>query len=421
MELNRDINTNKDANNNVLFNLIKHYFSKEKETNSCSYREKLYNELTKYLVKTDDGSYTFNYQLYDENLRVVCETMHTNKGAISESFEKFVNPLKINYNEDIAILDICSGFGYNSAAFLDEFFKRTLLKTSNKLSIDMIEASYEIIAVGLVIPSPIATHRIIKKIIESKLLKDDFISLNLETSKIPDNIAINLFCEEGRDKVLDLPDDYYDIIFLDPFSPKLTPELYSLEFFIELKRIIKDNGMIITYTSSAPVRSAFIEANFHIGEGPIFGRKSGGTIASPSFNMIDKDISFENERMIALSDVGIPFKDPNLNLDSYTILMNRKNQRSELRNKYKISSAVKTPIFLGNDIKDEKLKRRVLRNLNNVNIPDLNSAEANYIISPQDHTNPLCFRNNSKDRIRKMVRNLQNIIDDNSKTLLNNQ
>jgi len=115
------------------------------------------------------------------------------------------------------------------------------------------------------------------------------------STRIPENISIEVFCEDARQTLPSLPQGYYNAIFLDAFSPDKTPELYTLA------RVIKDDGILTTYTSAAPVRSAMIEAGFHVGEGPSFGRR-GGTIASLS----------GDERMIALSDVGIPYTDPSL-------------------------------------------------------------------------------------------------------------
>ena len=68
------------------------------------------------------------------------------------------------------------------------------------------------------------------------------------------------FVEDARQTVQKLESNSYDAIFLDPFSQNMAPELFSLEFFKEFRRIIKDNGIIATYTSSAPVREGFIEA-----------------------------------------------------------------------------------------------------------------------------------------------------------------
>ena len=77
--------------------------------------------------------------------------------------------------------------------------------------------------------------------------------------------------EEGSSKYYGKSYGSYDAVFLHPFSPLKSPELYSVEFFKTLKVLMKDDGMILTYTSTAPVRSALVEAGFHVGEGPSFG------------------------------------------------------------------------------------------------------------------------------------------------------
>ena len=137
--------------------------------------------------------------------------------------------------------------------------------------------------------------------------------------------------------------DSYDAIFLDPFSQNMAPELFSLDFFKEFKRVIKDTGIAVTYTSSAPVRAAFIEADFYIGLGPIFRTKAGRySFASPSQEMLDTSLPKNDEIRIALPDVGIPFRDPGLNNSSEYILEKRTEERHEKRHtETKISSAVK--------------------------------------------------------------------------------
>jgi len=402
-----------------LHNLINQYFSKEKETSNDIYRKELLKIIFDYIIKTKDGSYTLNSPNFDGKI----ETMHNSNGAISESFEKFVKPFKdsyiqnysitdedvFSYENEIKILDICSGIGYNSSAIIDEFLKRNSYNST--ISIDMVEISIETLAMGLLIPSPIESHNIVKKAIESKLIEEDFAKLYLEKTEIPENININIFCEDARNIIKNLKNNTYDAIFLDPYSPAMAPELCTVEFFKELKRVIKNNGIIATYTLAAGVRFAFIEAGFYIGEGPVFGRKSGGTIASLDINNISKNIPIMDERTIALSDAGIPFRDNNLNLTSTEILENRSKERKNARHHTKISSSVQTPIFFGEDIADGKLKRRVLRNFNKVNIPDFQSKEAYYIIEPQKtHNKKPSLDFNSRDRIIEMNKRLLNVI-----------
>jgi tRNA U34 5-methylaminomethyl-2-thiouridine-forming methyltransferase MnmC len=399
-----------------LFSLIKNCFLKEFETKSSEYRHELSEHILNYLDKTEDGSFTLNVKGINDTY----QRMHTIKGAISESFEKFINPLE--FKDNLNVLDICSGLGYNTSALIQEFLNKTehnfdsSLNTNfkdneseSRLHIDMVEISPYILAVGLFIPSPIDSHSIVQKIIESKLIEDGFLKLNLKKTPIPKNIELNLFCEDVRTTIKRLPSNYYDGIFLDPFSPDLCPELFTVDFFKQLKNVIKDDGILTSYTSSIPVRSGLIEAGFHVGIGPIFGRKRGGTIASLSLSKIEKDLSPDNERLIALSDLGIPFRDANLNLTSDKILDNRKKERLNARSNYKLSSTVKTPVFLGKDIEDEKLKKRVLKNLNQLNISSTSSKEAIFLISPQNKNNE-DFTNNSRDRIRKMNSNLQTIV-----------
>ena len=389
--------------NDDIFDLVNSCFELEKSTQNNEGRVNFFDTYKNYFVLTDDGSYSINSKEINHKI----ETLHTSTGAISESFEKFIKPMKFNYEEDIAILDICAGLGYNSSAAIEDFMKNS---SKSNLTIDMVEISYATLACGLLIPSPIKAHDITKKAIENELIKQDYATLSLETCEIPENIDINVYIEDARQTVQKLKDNTYDAIFLDPFSQNMAPELFSLEFFKEFRRVIKDDGIVATYTSSAPVRAAFIEADFYIGQGPIFGRKQGGTLASPNPLMLDTALPKNDEIRIALSDVGIPFRDPNLNNSSDYILEKRTEERHNARHTTKISSAVKTPIFLACEMDDEKLKRRVERNLTKMNIPSTTSDEAFYIVECENsYSKKQDEKNNSRNRILDMEKKLKKV------------
>ncbi|MDO9043814.1 MAG: MnmC family methyltransferase [Methanobacteriaceae archaeon] len=386
--------------------LINYYFKKERHGDHHA-RGQAKNEFLKYLIKTDDGSYTLKSDEINGNF----ENMHTSHGAITESLEKFVKPSNLNKKNNIKVLDICSGFGYNSSTLVHYLGADS--NSDIKLCLDLIEISIETLAAGLLVPVPLETHNIIKKAIEEKLIKEKFARFHCEKGHIPSNIQFNIYSKDAREVVQNLDSDYYDAIFLDPFSPSKAPELYTVEFFKELKRIIKNDGVLATYTSAAPVRSALVEAGFHIGEGPIFGRKSGGTIASNSSNNIKKDISEADERMIALSDVGIPFRDPFLDLSGFEISKNRSIARKKARGTYKFSSAVKAPIFIGKEIEMDRWGRKVVRNINQLHIDDLKSKNALYLVCCQNES---CYCgcninriSNSRDRIKNMSERLSNL------------
>ena len=388
--------------NDDIFDLVNESFSKEKSSRNNESRLNFFDTYNDYFVLTDDGSYSINSKEINHKV----ETLHTSSGAISESFEKFIKPMKFNYTKDIAILDICAGLGYNSSAAIADFMKNS----TKNLTIDMVEISKATLACGLLVPSPIPEHDITKKAIEDELIAQDYATLSLEETEIPENISINVFIEDARQTVQKLDDNTYDAIFLDPFSQNMAPELFSLEFFNEFRRVIKDDGIIATYTSSAPVRDAFIEADFFIGLGPIFGRMQGGTLASPNPSMLDYSLPKNDEIRIALSDVGIPFRDPGLNNSSEFILNERTEERHNARHNTKISSAVKTPIFLGQEMDDEKLKRRVERNLAKMNIPSTTSNEAKYLVEVEnDYSQKQDNVNNSRNRILEMKKRLKKV------------
>ena len=394
--------------NDDIFDLVNECFQQERSSQNKESRVNFFDTYNDFFVLTDDGSYSINSKEINNKV----ETLHTSTGAISESFEKFIKPMKFDYSKDIAILDICAGLGYNSSAAIADFIKNS---TDSNLKVDMVEISKETFACGILVPSPIPEHDITKKAIEDELVKQNYASLSLEECEIPENIDINVFIEDARQTVQNLEDNTYDAIFLDPFSQNMAPELFSLEFFKEFRRIIKDNGIIATYTSSAPVRAAFIEAGFYIGLGPIFGRKQGGTLASPNPEMLDYSLPKNDEIRIALSDVGIPFRDPGLNNSSDFILDNRATERQDARHNTKISSAVKTPIFLGDAMEDdEKLKRRVERNLAKMNISSTTSKEAFYIIECEnEYSENQDSKNNSTTRILDMKKRLKKVKDGN--------
>jgi tRNA U34 5-methylaminomethyl-2-thiouridine-forming methyltransferase MnmC len=409
-----------------LLNMVSNYFKREKEGDITA-RSCAAQYLKNFLIETSDGSYTLKSSVINGST----ETMHTHHGAVEESIQKYIEPAKLNdkiiSKDEIRILDTCSGLGYNAAATLDLWQS---IPNNCKIKLDMVEISRETLAITLLIPSPLKSYEIIKKAVEDGLFNEGFLSLKSEKKETPKNVDINIYCMDIRELIKNLlecksskaenvkslnNDGIYDIIFLDPFSPLLTPELYTLDFFRALKQVIKKDGLILTYTSAAPVRSAFIEAGFNVGEGPRFGRKRGGTIASISAELISKDLLMEDERMIALSDVGVPFRDPNLNSISQCVKEMRSSERESLRNnKMKFASTVKTPIYLLKDLEDGRLKRRVLKNLHKMGFEDLNSPEFRYILCPQ-YMECVCGNecesfDNSRERINEMSNRLQIVI-----------
>jgi tRNA U34 5-methylaminomethyl-2-thiouridine-forming methyltransferase MnmC len=369
------------------------------------------SKIKKYMVKTADGSFTLRSQMFEDK----SETMHTIHGAFYEAREKFVKPAFLQDKKTVEICDICSGLGINAAAALEKLLEESNNVEVKKITLDMIEISWETLAVSLILPSTNEFHDLVKKAIEDYLIQEGKLIFAHEEKEIPDHIEINVQCEDAREIVREFPKiRRYDAIFLDPFSPTKSPELYSYDFLLKISSLLKEDGVILTYTASAPVRYALMSIGLEVGEGPAIGR-SGGTIASFDLNKITQDLSSDDERMIALSDAGIPFRDPEL-VDSSKIIHDRRyHERIAVRGFNKMPSTVKTPTYLHKTLDDERTKRRVLNHLNKFKIYDLNSEEARFLVCPQ-FVDCICHCNQgrlegSRRRVKEMENRLKYIVD----------
>ncbi|MDO5851789.1 MAG: MnmC family methyltransferase [Methanobacteriaceae archaeon] len=362
-------------------------------------RELLNEEIKGFLVKTADDSYTLN----SEESSKGSETLHSTYGAITESFLKFVRPSNIKEKalekETIRVLDICSGIGYNTAALIEE-----LNGIDVNIEIDMVELSVETLATALFVPSPISSYKIVKKAIELKLLEEDYLKFQTFFDETPDNIKININIIDARKFILETKNDY-DVVFLDPFSPVKTPELYTTEFFKKVNDHLFTDSLILTYTSAAPVRAAFIDAGFFIGEGPEFHR-NGGTIAALDLNNLEKPLKSVDERMIGLSDVGVPYTDPYLNDSLETIYKRRQEERSKLKFNKLFPSTEKLPLYLGMDpdeIEDEKLRNKLVDYVQKMGFSSLDDPEIKNILEI-----PSEAIGNSSETILQLKNNIMN-------------
>jgi len=378
------------------------------------------NRIKDFLVETDDGTYTLKSQTRGDS----SETMHTTHGALTEARRKFAEPAELKGKKSVSILDICSGLGLNAAATLDNIMDDEFLMDGDLefLEIDLVEISWETLAAALIIPCPSKSHHIIKKAIENYLIHQGLLIFPAEEKEIPGFVDIRVHCEDARKMIMKIPENQrYDAVFLDPFSPARSPELYSKEFLSRVRTLLKEDGIILTYTSASPVRYALLDAGLEVGEGPAMGR-SGGTIASPNPQRISKSLEDNHERMIALSDAGIPFRDPELNLSPERIIENRHQERMVERGNSKMASTVKTPIYLASNLDDERKKRRVLKHLDKFGIDDLNSLKSRYLVCPQfsicicscGHGKP----STSRARIKEMEKRLEIVANGNFKMII---
>jgi tRNA U34 5-methylaminomethyl-2-thiouridine-forming methyltransferase MnmC len=265
------------------------------------------------VVRTKDGSFT----LFSEKFK---EPYHSiTAGAFKEAVEKFCKPCKIEEKAakgELNLFDVCFGLGYNTVAFLETAFSSN---PGVQVSITGFEFDLGIIEKSLKLSwgNYEKWKKIIRKALKNKMCENNFLTINYFSPQI----KLKIYIGEGREVVKRIHQKYKrfaDAIFHDPFSPKVNPELWTLEFFQKLKSIIKEDGILATYSAASPVRKALWMAGFGVKEGVAVGRKSRSTVASPLFKTEEKLI----EKFLT-STKSTPYRDPCLE-DSPELIMSRR-------------------------------------------------------------------------------------------------
>jgi len=229
-------------------------------------------------VKTEDGSITLYSKEYDEKY-------HTIAGAYSEALNKFIIPSNLLDDPyDKRVLDIGFGLGYNSFVLINH-----VEKFNPNLSIFSVEKDKELLR--------LAVYEKYKKYYY-ELYENGQININ--------NISLNIFIGDARLVIKNFEKKFFDVVFLDPFSPPKNPELWAIQFIRELKSLLRENGRIITYSSALPVINAFIRSGFYVGYTQSFGRKRGGLIASLNPDIIKIKLSNKDIFLIKKSVRAVP-------------------------------------------------------------------------------------------------------------------
>jgi tRNA U34 5-methylaminomethyl-2-thiouridine-forming methyltransferase MnmC len=211
-------------------------------------------------IITGDTSITFFNEKYQE-------AYHSVTGAVEEAFEKYAIPClndKLS-KKYISILDVCFGMGYNSMAAIHYLRKN---RSSSKLRIVALENDTGIL-------------KKIKEIRIPDILRDEFEIIKALAAKYAytdKNLYAALYVGDARKTIKNLRQKF-DVVFLDPFSPKKCPELWTEEFFADIFRVMEKGGILATYSCAGEVRRNLKKAGFNVKDGPVVGRRSPATLA----------------------------------------------------------------------------------------------------------------------------------------------
>ena len=197
--------------------------------------------MTKWVeVKTKDDTFTLKSLEYNE-------CYHSSEGALRESYYKHVSVgFDVVKKKEIKILDICFGLGYNSFVAILNRPENTKLKIySPELDLDLIKSLK-----NFKYPKEFEKIKhIINGISENLYYKDKWVEIEVAN-------------KDAREYIKTLKN--IDIVYQDAFSPKVNNELWTIEYFNDIKNLLNKDGVITTYSVATPVRCALYKLGFKL-------------------------------------------------------------------------------------------------------------------------------------------------------------
>jgi tRNA U34 5-methylaminomethyl-2-thiouridine-forming methyltransferase MnmC len=206
---------------------------------------------------TKDGSETFFNETYKDYY-------HSTAGAVSEAVIKYVIPCRIEElarQREVFLLDIGFGLGYTLGTAID-----AVEKAGGRMTAVTLEKHPEPLSGILEVAPSIRNFQVLKELAKAGNFKDDRFNLRLirgDATKTIREIELR-----------------FDAVFHDPFAPTRNTELWTREFFEDVRKLMKPGAILATYSCARHVRDNMKAAGLIVGDGPVFGRRGPSTVAT---------------------------------------------------------------------------------------------------------------------------------------------
>jgi tRNA U34 5-methylaminomethyl-2-thiouridine-forming methyltransferase MnmC len=233
-------------------------------------------------ARTDDGSWTLLHPLHGE-------ACHSLAGALTQARERYASQIAARAADGLAggrlrLLDIGTGLALNLSAALEACESQGLALEAVSLEWDLeVPRSALLLARehGPASPAHARVLAALERVLSAAAEGAPELPLEIATLAGHGASTLRLVAGDARATLPALdPGLAFDVVFLDPFSPRVDPPLWEEPFLAEVARRMAPLARLSTYTTSMRVRSGLVRAGLAVGAGPRVGRKAEGTLAS---------------------------------------------------------------------------------------------------------------------------------------------
>lgn len=221
------------------------------------------------LSETNDGSFTLFSKQYNQCYH------STRDGAFTESLQKHVKPCIDSFldQETLTILDICFGLGFNTLTTL-WYNKYYAKKKALRIYSPELDDSVLFELKSLQYPKELQEFiPLLLQLIQDKKVKYQ-------------GLMIELFIGDARDYIKGF-ENFFDIVYQDPFSPDENPALWTVEYFKDIKKALKPRGVLSTYSTALKTRLALDENGF-----TVYWMKKEG-VRNFTLATLDRELGYE--------------------------------------------------------------------------------------------------------------------------------
>ncbi len=230
------------------------------------------------------------------------EVMHPLSGPIEEPRNLYVQPsrledrLRTRESEPLVLLDVGLGAGSNAAAAWTLSEGRTaFVRPLHILSFDRTLAALELAlrpdhraAFGFAGTTLAACSQLL----ECRRAEGAGTVWRASLGELPSTLLA-----ERRASA--------DIVYWDPFSPRVNPELWNVAAFTALRRLCRDGATVHTYSGATATRTAMLLAGFAVGLGDVLSSGRQTTMAATRLADLGKPL--DRRWLERLSRSSAPF------------------------------------------------------------------------------------------------------------------